>query len=223
MSERAPKELHVDKVRVLCGSCKAETNHGIMAQHGSSGEAYDGEIQWWDNYQIVQCLGCDTISFRNVSTCSEDFDHQTGDPLETVLLYPDRTKRREPMPGYEGFPVTTKRIYLETLKALSNQTPILAALGLRAIVESICLEQKIKSKDLEEGIEELAVVGLLSLKQAEFLHNHRFMGNVADHEIVAPEPQHLVAALDIAETLLKTIYVLPGLADQLKKTPTKAS
>ncbi len=143
--------------------------------------------------------------------------------METVRLYPDRTEVRKPMPGHEGFPRKTNRIYLETLKALGNQTPILAAIGLRAIVESICLEQKTKSTTLAKGIDELAAMGLLSLKEAEFLHNHRFMGNEAAHEIVAPQPQHLVAAIDIAETLLKTIYVLPGMADQLKKTTPKAS
>ena len=62
-------------------------------------------------------------------------------------------------------------------------------------------------------------MGLLSKKQAEFLHNHRFMGNEAAHEMVAPKPEHLVAALDIAETLLKTIYVLPKMADKIKKKP----
>lgn len=213
----------MEKVKILCGSCKVETNHGIVAEYNTRDDMYDGEIQIWSRYQIVQCLGCDNTSFRSSYTCSEEIDHQTGDLVETVSLYPDWTKRREPMPGNEAFPLTTKRVYMETLKALSNQTPILAAIGLRAIVESICLEQKTTSKNLKEGIDELAAMGLLSVKQAEFLHNHRFMGNEAAHEIVAPKPQHLVAALDIAETLLKTIYVLPNMADQLKKTPTKAS
>jgi len=45
------------------------------------------------------------------------------------------------------------------------------------------------------------------------------MGNEAAHEMVAPKPEHLVAALDIAETLLKTIYVLPEMADKIKKRP----
>ena len=194
----------------------------LWHNYETTDDRFGGEVEFWFNFQIVQCLGCGNTSFRWSSKRSDEFDHQTGTLFETVRLYPDWTKRREPIPGHERFPVTTKRIYLETLKALSNQTPILAAIGLRAIVESICLEQKTKSKDLAEGIEELAAFGLLSLKQVEFLHNHRFMGNEAAHEIVAPKPQHLVAALDIAETLLKTIYVLPSIADQLKKTPTKA-
>ena len=126
------------------------------------------------------------------------------------------------MPGHEAFPIKTKRVYLETLEALNGQIPLLAAIGLRALIESICLEQKTKSKNLAGGIDELASMGLLSAKQAEFLHNHRFMGNEAAHEIVAPNPEHLVAAIDIAETLLKTIYILPAMAEQLKlkKDPT---
>jgi len=70
-------------------------------------------------------------------------------------------------------------------------------------------------------IDELASVGLLSKKQADFLHSHRFMGNEAAHEIVSPKPEHLIAALDIAETLLKTIYILPEMAEQINKKKKK--
>lgn len=216
-------EVLMDKVKAPCGSCKKMTNHAVLAQYKTSGDVYDGDIQWWETYQIIQCLGCDDISFRDSSTCTEDYEPRTGKLIETVHLYPDRISGREPIEDYEEFPSKTKRVYLETLKALNYQTPILAAIGLRALIESICLEQKTKSKNLSKGIDELADMGLLSKKQAEFLHNHRFMGNAAAHEIVAPKPQHLVAALDIAETLLKTIYILPDMADQLKKTPIKAS
>jgi len=207
------------KVKALCASCKKITNHAVLAKHDTSGDTYDGNIQWWATYEIIQCLGCDDISFREVSTCTEDFDPLTGKLEESILLYPDRASGRDPMFGYEEFPTKTKRIYMETIKALNVGTPLLAAIGLRALIESICLEQKTKSRILAMGIDELADMGLLSKKQAEFLHNHRFMGNEAAHEIVAPKPEHLVAALDIAETLLKTIYVLPEMADKIKKKP----
>jgi len=211
----------VNKVRALCASCDKVTNHAILANHNTSGESDEGDISWWRSCQIIQCLGCEEISFRDSSTCTEDFDPHTGQLEETVLLYPDRTEGRDPMPDYQEFPIKTQRIYLETLKALNHQTPILAAIGLRALIESICLDLKTKAKNLAKKIDELADLGFLSKKQAQFLHNHRFMGNEAAHEIVAPKPEHLVAAFDIAETLLKTIYVLPDMADQLKKPATK--
>ena len=204
------------KEKVLCTSCKNVTNHVVLAAHKISDDTHNGDVQWWTNFQIIQCLGCDTISFRESSACSEDFDPYTGKIEESVKLYPDRMGGRGPIENFDEFPTRTKRIYLETLKALNNQTPILAAIGLRALIESICLEQNTKSKNLAKGIDELADMGLLSKRQADFLHNHRFMGNAAAHEIVSPKPEHLVAALDIAETLLKTIYILPDMADQIK-------
>jgi hypothetical protein len=202
--------------KVLCGECKKVTNHNVIAEHKTSGDANDDEIHWWATYQIVQCMGCDDISFRRVSACTEDYDPNTGKIEESEALYPDRISGRTPMEDHDLFPVKTKRVYLETLKALNNQTPLLAAIGLRALIESICIEQKTKSKNLAKGIDELAAMGLLSTKQAEFLHNHRFMGNEAAHEIVAPKPEHLVVAIDIAETLLKTIYILPNKAETMK-------
>jgi hypothetical protein len=207
------------RVKALCASCKKVTNHVVLAKHDTSGDNCDGDIQWWVTYEVIQCLGCDDISFREVSTCTEDFDPRTGNLEENISLYPDRTSGRNPMFGYEKFPTKTKRIYMETIKALNVGTPLLAAIGLRALIESICLAQETKSRTLAKGIDELADMGLLSKKQAEFLHNHRFMGNEAAHEMVAPKPEHLVAALDIAETLLKTIYVLPEMADKIKKKP----
>ena len=128
------------------------------------------------------------------------------------------------MPGHDTFPGKKKRIYIETLKALNSQTPILAAIGLRALIELICLEQKTRATNLVKRIDELAEFRLLSAKQVEFLHNHRFMDNEAVHEIIAPKPEHLVAANDIAETLLKTIYLLPWVAEQKKpRRPDNAS
>lgn len=203
------------KVTALCNSCERVTNHNVLAEYKNSGDT--GDVQWWATYQIIQCLGCDEISFRIFSSHTEDLDPITGRPNVIIELYPNRTIGQEPINNYEEFPAKTKRIYLETLKALNNQIPLFAAIGLRAIIESICLEQKTKSNNLRGSIDELADLGLLSKKQAEFLHAHRFMGNEAAHEIVAPKPQHLIAALDIAETLLKTIYILPSVAEQLKK------
>lgn len=212
-----------DKIKALCRSCQRETNHAILAEHNTSGHVYDDDIQWWGKYQIIQCLGCNDIGFRHASTCTEDFDPRTGNLVESVRLYPNPAAGRQPIDGHENFPRKTSRIYLETLNALNNQTPILAAIGLRALIESICLQQETKANKLATRIDELANMGLLSMKQAQFLHNHRFMGNEAAHEVVGPKPQHLIAALDIAETLLKTIYILPYMADGIKKTSTPSS
>lgn len=209
----AAKKAKLPKIH--CINCNNATNHDALASKDFSREIHEGGIQWWDTYQIIQCLGCEEISFRRTFLCTEDIDPYTGQLETTEYLYPNPAKSRQPIENYEKLPAKTRIIYREVLKALSHGAPVLSAIGLRAVIESVFLDQNTKSKNLAEGIDELADMGHISKAQAQFLHKHRFMGNVAAHEIVAPKPEHLVAAIDIAETLLKTIYVLPALAESL--------
>lgn len=209
------------KTKSYCRECKRETNHAIVAEHALTGGDAEYGIQWWDNFEIVECQGCETVSFRHVSANTENVDYQTGQLEQFIKLFPDVAKNREPISDLEEFPPLTRRVYLETLTALSGNAPILAAIGIRAIIESICKDLNTGKKNLEKNIDALADLGHLSKKQAELLHNHRFMGNVAAHEIQPPKPASLIAALDIAETLLKTIYILPRIADAIPKPAAK--
>jgi len=85
-----------------------------------------------------------------------------------------------------------------------------------ALIEAVCREQGIAGRNLEKLIDGLATQGVLSAAQANILHTHRFLGNVAAHEVISAQPRELVAALEIAENILRTIYVLPKLSQQVK-------
>ena len=146
-----------------------------------------------------------------VTSTSEDFDPNTGQPIEYEYLYPERKSSRSSIKELYSLPTKTRKIYSETLNALNSNLLILSTIGLRGLIESICLDQKVPGRNLEQKIKALAKNGLLSEKQAEILHTHRFLGNEAAHQIEAPKPSDLTAAFDIAEILLKTIYVIPEL------------
>jgi hypothetical protein len=205
----------MNPVKTHCGECRNETNHSILTKHEYSGHNEDADIGYWGEYQIVQCGGCGEISFRHVYSSSEE-------PQETEERYPNPDVRK-PIDGFTSFPKKTRWIYQETLKALSNDTPILAAIGLRALIESVCKHQKTTANDLKGRIDQLIGLGLLTKTQADFLHQHRFMGNEAAHEIESPDSDDLDLALDIAETILKTIYVLPKKADRIRSGRGSAS
>jgi hypothetical protein len=217
-----PKQA-LKKVRVLCRTCKNSTNHEILFSHDLHDSDDENGIQVWVSDQVLRCCGCDEVSFRHTDQCTEDIDYETGALVLNETLYPNRTEGRIAIDGYEEFPARTRRIYQETLKALNQNAFVLAAIGLRAIIESVCVEQSTPGKNLEQRIGELSKSGVLSQKQADFLHAHRFIGNAAAHEMIAPKAVELIAALDIAETLLKTIYILPDVAAQLKPKPKKGS
>jgi hypothetical protein len=161
------------------------------------------------------CCGCDTISFREETWNEYDIDPETGEQIPTVKLYPPRIAGRRPLENAYYLPPTIGRIYREILNAMYNSSAILAAIGLRALIEGVCNDQKVKGSTLEGMIDALSSEGVLSDSQAKILHAHRFLGNVAAHKIVPAKSQELVVALDIAETLLKTIYILPKLADTI--------
>ena len=112
-------------------------------------------------------------------------------------------------------------IYGETLAALDNSLPLLGAIGLRAIIETICKDREAKGNDLMERIKSLATQGILTREQADILHKLRFLGNVSAHEVRSAKSEELIAALDIAETMIKTIYILPELGKSIQTDKKK--
>lgn len=121
-------------IKIQCIDCGRPTSHIIIAEQHQKGWDEAKEFGWSYSYQIIQCRGCEAMSFRVVGSDSED-------PEGSETLYPNRTRGRLPIAGYEYFPGKTLRIYQEVLRALNHRAPILAAIGLRALVESICIDQ----------------------------------------------------------------------------------
>jgi len=101
--------------------------------------------------------------------------------------------------------------------ALNANIRTLAGAGLRATVEAICLDNKIKDGNLRNKIDELANRNLLTAAQAELLHEERYLGNAALHEMETPPIQDIEDGLQIVEGLINTIYILPSKAKRLKE------
>lgn len=204
---------------VDCTVCKRATKHDILHAENISNYDEDSGVHWAAEYQMIQCRGCETISFAEHSWNSEDTDHE-GQSIRREVLYPSRTIRK-PIESYYYLPDKVRKVYQETLTALSNRAPILAAIGIRAVVEAVCKDKGCTRRDLEKNIDLLVEKGHLAADQADFLHLQRFMGNAAAHEIAPPEQTELSAALDIAENLLTNLYVLPTLAEKMESSQTQ--
>jgi hypothetical protein len=194
--------------------CGGNTNHKVIHEEVKQSEP-DADYFWHTSWQIIECLGCGAVSFRQETLTEDDFDeYGQGTPLEK--LYPPRIAGHKPLEHQSFLPPMLYQIYNETLAAIANSLPLLAGIGLRALIETICNDQKVGGKNLEEKINALATKGILSKEQAKILHTHRFLGNVAAHEAKVAKQEELTDALDIAETMLKTIYVLPELDKSIR-------
>lgn len=86
---------------------------------------------------------------------------------------------------------------------------ILAGIGIRALVESVCREKAAQGSNLEIKIDDLVAKGVLTRDSANTLHGTRLLGNRSAHEITAANDDELDIAMDIIENLVRTVGRYP--------------
>ena len=209
-----------EELWLLCPNCSKNTLHKVLVS-ARIDETFDDGDEWfanWDTYQIVQCQGCQTASFRRVYRDSECIDLDKSEvPIAYVELYPKRKAGRSELRSCFLLPQQVYAIYRETLAALSNDLPILTGIGTRALVEAVCKERKTSGNSLSDRIDDLVAQGVLTQDGAEILHSLRLMGNEAAHEVKPHNESDLNAAFDVIEHLLNGVYVLPRVASKLPR------
>ena len=214
-------KYHVNKTQgeehmIPCVKCAGKTAHKVRASVDVRGEDGDDNysVSWAHDHQVIQCLGCKSVSFRAVSSNSEDYyqiDNNGNYEYENdEKLYPPRLEGIKGLGDETHYlPANIRRIYDETLMALSNQAPVLAGIGLRALLETVCKEKNATGGDLLKKIDSLVGAGILTPAGAAILHKIRALGNAAAHEVKPHSDRQLGLAMDIVEHLLKDVYILP--------------
>ena len=191
-----------------CENCKGERNHKELFEKKIRGDDYG--LVWIEKYLVIECLGCDNISFLKIygDMTMVEYDHEGN--REYVFeenLYPYFLEKGEEIKYQNHLPVAIKTIYVETISAFKANSYILTAGGLRAIIEAICNHLKIKKENLEKRINTLHVKGHLTLSESKRLHSIRFLGNDALHEITKPKKEHLYILLEIVNHLLANLFI----------------
>ena len=202
---------------VECAECRRTTKHRVLASADVAGEDWyrQNSVHYWAHYQIVQCQGCESTTYRTVSSNSEDWDFDDQGEVvlnQTVTLWPDRSEGRNPINDVHLLPSNVQRIYGETVKALNNDQPVLAGIGIRALIETICKDKAAPGSNLMSKIDGLVSLGVLTTEGAVILHKIRTLGNDAAHEVKPHTPTQLGLALDVCEHLLQGAYLLPFFA-----------
>lgn len=214
----------MEKIKVYCNSCKLKSNHEILSQQKRRIDDDDSGIAFFDTWQIIRCSGCETVSF-----CHSYYDTDYLD--ETVKLYPVRSENTHQLKPYYNVPKIVRSIYRETIDAYNNDLNLLCAAGLRAVIESICNEEKIingpsdrknkagkiiRSRDLAGKINGLEGKGIITKKQAIIIHEQRYLGNEAIHRFDAPSKKVLITAIEIIENILDSLYEINEKAGMLQ-------
>ncbi len=219
-----------------CIKCNDKTNHEVLKEEERN---HVEESGWWEDrkYQIVKCKGCDTISFRKLYNDTEreyHFAEINGEIPWDIETYPKRTLASKDKYYIKNLPSSLDQIYKETVDSYYANFIILCSIGLRALIEGICKEknitqgtvvdrnrQKRKSNKLDGKIQGLVENGFLTTHHAETLHEIRFLGNHAVHELYETPKEELDLAFEIVHQTLKNLYDLNVLAKKLKSSRNK--
>lgn len=224
---------------VLCVECNRSTKHRVVVSYeggGSSGGEWS--VDWSNSYQTLQCQGCQTVTFRHGHWFSEDWDPSMDQDWTVERFYPKRNVNSLKAEPLQNVPTALRRLYGEVIDCFNNDSLILCAAGLRALVEGLCSNQGVidgpvttttpdgksqtcRRDNLEGKIAGLHEKGILTTTNAHTLHEHRYLGNDAVHQLSRPSEDELRTAIEIVEHTLEQIYELPQKALNLRQSREK--
>jgi hypothetical protein len=219
-----------EEIRAPCPKCGADRVAHVMASYQESDS--DDDVQWWQNYRIIKCGGCNNVQLQIVSNFSEDYEHWYDEDGRASMVLVDRfaywpplTKRPKPewFKSLEHRDDLLSAILSETYQALDNDMPIAAAITMRTAfdraTELIGIDPKETFKD---KMTSLVTNGEIAPKDLEVLNPLIEAGSAAAHRGWTPTSDELTTMVLILEALLHRVFVLKQQADALaKRTPAK--
>ncbi|MBD8721907.1 DUF4145 domain-containing protein [Oxalobacteraceae sp. CFBP 13708] len=202
-----------------CPTCKRDDQKiSILFSINKSGQIDCGHgnfLDWGVEYETLLCNGCETIFFQTRSWNSEDVDYDYGpdnNPVctfnSTERIFHEETAFTQSIRDFQLLPLQIQSIYNETKTALNSAQPILAGIGIRAILEIICKSKRAIGRTLDLKINSLVSKGALSLNGAKVLHKLRILGNAAAHDAKPHSLSQLSSAIEVLDSLLLTVYIL---------------
>lgn len=206
------------KEKILCKKCQQETWQKILNE--ITVEESDDVRDLWETttYFTLQCMGCDYVCLVTNSYFSEELDQETGQPVMSVGIYPTPFKSdRELINGFTHIPKDIQSVYTESIKAFNNGMMILAAIGIRSVIEAIAIERKIAVRGIETKINRMVKMNIITPDGATLLMFIKDLGNLATHEIKKHHRDDLALCLDIIEGVLRSLYIHPKQAAFVKE------
>jgi hypothetical protein len=200
----------LEKARFYCNRCGNETNHELKGAHSSRFDEENGGFLEVIGYKFWTCMGCEHGLLQQ-----SYWNNMMDDNDEEYTYFPACSRGGVTPKDYSKLKPKLEALYKEAITAYNHQAFILCAAGLRALIEGICQNKRIKGRNLKIRIDGLSPL-LPHKRIIRNLHQFRFMGNEAVHELAAPKPYELRLAIEVIEDLLNFFYELDHKASQLR-------
>ncbi|MGA9998355.1 MAG: DUF4145 domain-containing protein [Pyrinomonadaceae bacterium] len=221
-------KLEEETTKAYCNKCFGETYHQILHVETSKwSEPIDEEVYFYggDTFEMLKCRGCETITLRHKSWFSTDTNDE-GQP--NITYYPPAVSRREPdwlndlalyyNMNEDFLEGTLKEIYI----ALKNDSRRLAAMGVRSLLEQIMIEKVGDQGTFKSNLQKFLDEGYISKLQMKNLETILEAGHAAIHGGFKPSKEELSTVVDIAESVVESIYIhIPKAQDLSSKIPPR--
>jgi hypothetical protein len=107
----------------------------------------------------------------------------------------------------------TKDIY----NSLHNNSRRLATMGIRALLEHIMINKVGDQGSFSKNIDSFAAQGHISSSQEEIWKTILEAGHATSYRSYSPSMEDLHTCMNIAESIVESIYIHPDKADKLKQ------
>lgn len=206
---------------VHCNSCNRLTWHNSLSNYKEYFSEFDPDgtfmFDYSEEWEIFQCNGCKNFIVR-VAT-----DLPWNDETE-YIFYPEITASHHTRKNYQLLPSNLRKLYFEVVNSYNNNSLLLCAFGLRALIEGLCADKGILEGPNAQGRVVNTLEGKINSLQSivpvnivRNLHGLRFLGNQALHELDIPPREDIELALIVIEDIFNVVYDLDYKSDLLYK------
>ena len=175
---------------VDCEQCQTKVSAELVAKY-----AREPENDYPDSVHLLKCPRC-------LNPVLLEVDDIVNDGAEYIVLYPSTIGRAS-----ASVPVAIREAFNEAVVCLRARAHTAAAIMCRKALEGVCVEHKVKSRNLVAGLKELREQGVIEGRLFEWADALRMQGNEAAHDVhVTTSPQDARDLVEFAHALLEYVF-----------------
>ncbi len=205
-----------EKIKIFCNNCMNNTKHDIRdTQDQRYCEYYNDNghitMSYFEEteYRFLVCCGCDTATLEVIWTGSGMQD-SNGDNIYSHTLYPVRKNLGErKIKKFNYVDIKLHNTYKEIITAFQQELFIVTAMGIRALLEGICVFEGIddgQAWGLSQKIEKLKDLPNIPENIIDGLNGLKFIGDDAAHRLNTADILTLSLSIDLVESFLTHMY-----------------
>lgn len=194
--------------KIICNLCNNFTNHQLLFSYNSEESEWDSDennnifplYTIYCTHNLWSCMGCNQVTYEII------YKGNIDDMTTITEYWPARKIHSRLQKNFSSIPRNIAQTYKEVISCVNENNNMLAAIGIRAILEAICENIGISNWGLSKKLKELKKREIFNENIIDALENFKFLGDKSAHELHIPNSNEISSALNVLEDLLMQQY-----------------